>query len=127
MIKTFRSISLVISLLLILLFFSVAHANFANNPKSVSAYKFAIPLGLESEVNFWKKIYSEYTTRHAVIHDMRNLAIVYEVVYLGKKPMSRRTKERKLERKKEKYKKILRRIAKTKDKSLLMERGRAHV
>jgi len=119
LIKTFRSISLIISFLLIPLFFSVAHANFTNNPKSASAYKFVTPLGLEAEVNFWKKIYSEYTTHHAVIHDMRNLAIVYEVVYLGKKPMSRRTKERKLERKKEKYKKILRRIAKTKDKSLL--------
>ena len=119
MIKTLRSFSLTISFLLVLLFFSVAQASFTNNPKSVGAYKFVTPLGLEAEVDFWKKIYSEYTTRHAVIHDMRNLAIVYEIVYLGNKPMSRRTKERKLERKKEKYKKILRRIAKTKDKSLL--------
>jgi len=50
---------------------------------------------------------------------MRNLGIVYEVVYLGKKPLSRRVKERKLDRKRAKYKKILKRIAKTKNKSSL--------
>lgn len=50
---------------------------------------------------------------------MRNLGIVYEVVYLGEKPLSRRSKERKLEKVKKKYKQILRRINKTKNKSSL--------
>ena len=50
---------------------------------------------------------------------MRNLGIVYEVVYLGNKPLSRRVKERKLDKKRTKYKKILKRIAKTKNKSSL--------
>ena len=50
---------------------------------------------------------------------MRNLGIVYEVVYLGNKPLSRRVKERKLDKKRAKYKKILKRIAKTKNKSSL--------
>ena len=50
---------------------------------------------------------------------MRNLGIVYEVVYLGNKPLSRRVKERKLDIKRAKYKKILKRIAKTKNKSSL--------
>jgi len=54
-----------------------------------------------------------------VVHDIRNLDIVYEVVYLGEKPLSRRARERKLEKTKKKYRNILRRIAKTKNKAQL--------
>ena len=50
---------------------------------------------------------------------MNDLGIVYEVVYFGKKHLSRRAKDRKLEKIKAKYKRILRRIAKTKNKSKL--------
>ena len=98
---------------------SVANANFSYETHTLSNYHFTTPPGLADPVNFWKKIYSEYTTKHAVIHDMRDLAIVYEVVYLGDKPLSRRARERKLEKVKGKYKKILRRIAKIKNKSSL--------
>ncbi|MED5353351.1 MAG: LysM peptidoglycan-binding domain-containing protein, partial [Nitrospinota bacterium] len=119
MIKTIRSFALILALFLSLLFFSFAHASFAHKTNSINKYKFTTPPGLTTEVDFWIKIYSEYSTRHAVIHDMRNLGIVYEVVYLGNKPLSRRGKERKLDRKRAKYKKILKRIAKTKNKSSL--------
>ena len=54
-----------------------------------------------------------------MVHDIRNLDIVYEVVYLGEKPLSRRARERKLEKTKKKYRNILRRIAKTKNKAQL--------
>ena len=54
-----------------------------------------------------------------MVHDIRNLEIVYEVVYLGEKPLSRRARERKLEKTKKKYRNILRRIAKTKNKAQL--------
>ena len=30
---------------------------------------FSVPSGLESRVNFWKLVYSKYTTNHAIIHD----------------------------------------------------------
>jgi len=76
---------------------------------------FPVPPGLESKVEFWTKVYSEYTTRHAIIHDAGNVEIVYEVVYLGEKPMSRRSRDRKLEKIKSKYRKILRALAKIKD------------
>ena len=104
MIKTIRSFALILALFLSPLFIPVAHASFAPKSNSINKYNFTTPAGLNAEVNFWKKIYSEYTTRHAVIHDMRNLGVVYEVVYLGSKPLSRRVKERKLDRKREKYK-----------------------
>ena len=45
--------------------------------------------------------------------------IVYEVVYLGEKRLSRKARERKLGKVKKKYRNILRKIAKTKNKSSL--------
>jgi membrane-bound lytic murein transglycosylase D len=49
-------------------------------------------------VEFWKKIYTQYTTRQVVIHDDEDLAIIYDVVDLdggGKKPV--RERKRKIE------------------------------
>lgn len=34
---------------------------------------------LRNKVEFWKKIYTEYTTRQSVVHDARDITIVYEV------------------------------------------------
>ncbi len=86
---------------------------------TLNEYHFATPPGLQSKVEFWKKIYSEYSTKHVVIHDIRDLDIVYEIVYLGEKPLSRRDRGRKLKKIKAKYKVILRKIAKTKNKASL--------
>jgi len=119
LIKTIRSVGLALALFLAPFCLSVANANFSYETHTLSKYHFTTPPGLADPVNFWKKIYSEYTTRHAVVHDMRNMGIVYEVVYLGDKPLSRRSRERRLEKVKKKYKQILRRINKTKNKSSL--------
>jgi membrane-bound lytic murein transglycosylase D len=119
LIKTIRSVGLALALLLAPFCLSITHANFSYETHTLNEYHFTTPPGLADPVNFWKKIYSEYTTRHAVIHDMRDLGIVYEVVYLGDNPLSRRSRERKLEKVKKKYKQILKRINKTKNKSSL--------
>ena len=100
-------------------FLGNASASFSYEVHTLSQYHFSTPPGLQNKVEFWKKIYSEYSTKHAVVHDIRNLEIVYEVVYLGEKPLSRRARERKLEKTKKKYRNILRRIAKTKNKAQL--------
>jgi len=119
LIQTIRKIGLVLALFLTPIYLPAAHASFSYETHTLSSYHFTTPPGLTDEVNFWKKIYSEYTTRHAVVHDMSDLGIVYEIVYLGEKPLSRRSKEKKLDKIKAKYKKILRRIAKVKNKSTL--------
>ena len=119
MIQIIRKIGFIFALFLALICLPVANANFPPETHTLSNYNFKTPPGLIDQVNFWKKIYSEYTTQHVVIHDMNDLGIVYEVVYLGKKHLSRRAKERKLDKIKAKYKRILRRIAKTKNKSKL--------
>jgi len=96
-----------------------ASASFSYEVHTLNKYHFSTPPGLQSKVEFWKKIYSEYSTKHAVVHDIKNLDVIYEVVYLGEKPLSRRARERKLEKTKKKYRNILRKIGKTKDKTKL--------
>ncbi|MFQ5449903.1 MAG: LysM peptidoglycan-binding domain-containing protein [Nitrospinaceae bacterium] len=98
---------------------SPAFANLPDNIHTLSEYNFSVPPGLEDQVDFWKKIYTKYTTDYAVIHDSRDLKIIYEVVYLGGDKFSRRNKERKLNRVKAKYRKILRKLAKKKNKAFL--------
>lgn len=100
---------------------TTVHASFTKEIHTLHHYHFSTPLGLESKVRFWGKIYSEYSTSHAVIHDMDNLDIIYEVVYFknGLNKISRRTKERKLERIKRKYRNILLQIARSKNPATL--------
>ena len=97
-----------------------AQANLNREVHSLHHYHFSTPAGLESKVEFWKKIYSEYSTDHYVVHDIDNLGIVYEIVYIknGSK-FSSRAREKKLDRVKRKYKKLLLKISRTKQKNSL--------
>ena len=75
--------------------FSPALAAPSQGTQSLSEYHFSIPSGLESKVEFWKKVYSKYTTNHAIVHDVDNLDIVYEVVSLkNRSKLSRRARDR---------------------------------
>lgn len=93
-----------------------SYASIPHEVHTLSKYHFTAPPGLQSKVEFWKKIYTEYSTKHVVIHDIKKLDVVYEIVYLGEKRLSRKAKERKLGKVKKKYRNILRKIAKTKNK-----------
>jgi peptidoglycan lytic transglycosylase D len=107
--------------------FSQALGNTPKKIHTLNEYDFSVPPGLEIQVNFWKKIYSEYPSDYAVVHDIQNLDVIYEVVYLGGKSLSRRAKDRKLRKVKDKYKKILRKLARKKNKSILTgEEKRVH-
>ena len=111
--------TLIFSLVFLSVTWGFSYASIPHQVHTLSEYHFSTPPGLQNKVEFWKKIYSEYSTKHAVIHDIQDLDIVYEVVYLGEKKLSRRTRERKLERIKRKYRNILRKISKSKNKSAL--------
>jgi membrane-bound lytic murein transglycosylase D len=50
---------------------------------SPDANLFHIPPSLRSNVNFWKRIYTEFTTNQMVIHDKNNLNIVYDAVNMN--------------------------------------------
>ncbi|HIF03558.1 MAG TPA: LysM peptidoglycan-binding domain-containing protein [Nitrospinaceae bacterium] len=97
-----------------------AHANLNREVHTSQQYHFSTPVGLESKVEFWKKIYSEYSTDHYVVHDIDNLGIIYEIVYIknGSK-LSSRAREIRLDRVKKKYKKLLLKISRTKQKHSL--------
>jgi len=104
-------------LFLIFIFFSqgYAHANLNREVHTLHHYHFSTPVGLESKVEFWKKIYSEYSTDHYVVHDMDNLGIIYEIVYIkNSSKISRRAREYRLGKVKRKYRKLLQQIARTK-------------
>jgi len=78
---------------------------------------FPEPEPLKHMVNFWMDIYTRYDTNEVVIHDTRNLDIVYEVVDLDVKlgpAASRRAKNRYMEKRRAYYAKILKRLGRQK-------------
>jgi membrane-bound lytic murein transglycosylase D len=87
------------------LFLLVAGAANANNEAH-----FPRPQELERDVDFWISIFTRYTTREGVLHDNRNLAIVYEKIDLPENA-SRRTRNRLSKERREYYRKILRTLA----------------
>ena len=78
-------------------------------------FDFTVPVALESRVNFWKKVYTQHSTKHAIIHDQDNLDIIYDVVYLGEKSLSSRSRHRKLKPHIRKFKTILRKLSRIKN------------
>jgi membrane-bound lytic murein transglycosylase D len=78
-------------------------------------FDFTVPVALESRVNFWKKVYTQYSTQHAIIHDQDNLDIIYDVVYLGDRTLSSRARHRKLKPHVRKFQRTLRKLARVKN------------
>lgn len=68
---------------------------------------------IKPNVAFWKKVYSQYTTSHGLIHDNLDLSIVYEVVDLRPqdRPGARRHNRHLIRKVKDKYRKILNDLA----------------
>ena len=78
-------------------------------------FDFTVPAALESRVDFWKKVYTQYSTQHAIIHDQDNLDIIYDVVYLGERTLSSRARHRKLKPRIREIQKTLRKLARIKN------------
>ena len=71
---------------------------------------FPRPAELQRDVNFWLSVFTEYTTGEGVLHDNRNLAVVYERVALPAS-VSRRERQRISDRRRQHYKTILQALA----------------
>jgi membrane-bound lytic murein transglycosylase D len=56
--------------------------NFANQNSALgwAPDAFKVPAGLEERVQFWKSIYTQYTTDQGVLHDSLHVAVVYGAV-----------------------------------------------
>jgi membrane-bound lytic murein transglycosylase D len=68
------------------------------------------PPGLERDVQFWVRVYTEVTTNGGFIHDDRNLAVVYEKIQFPQ-DLSPKERQKLVEDAKDKYVAALRRIA----------------
>jgi len=71
---------------------------------------FPQPAALDRDVGFWVAIFTEYSTSEGVLHDNRNLAVVYEKIDLPANA-SRRTRNRESKTRREHYQAILRTLA----------------
>ncbi len=84
---------------------------------------FPRPAAIEPQIRFWTRIYSEVDRGGGLIHDSTHMSVVYEAIRLPE-GLSRRARERQVERTKDRYAAILRKIAKSKRSSLSIEEAR---
>jgi membrane-bound lytic murein transglycosylase D len=84
---------------------------------------FPVPDGMQPDVDFWIDIFSHYTTGQGVLHDNRNLAVVYERVDLPA-TLERRERQRRVSKRREHYQAILRTLANGKRKNLSDDEAR---
>lgn len=68
---------------------------------------------LQTNFDFWKKVYTEYSLDQGVIHDSWNVAIIYEVVDLvdEDQPNAHRINKKRIKRAQERYTNILNKLA----------------
>lgn len=79
----------------------------------LSAENFPVPDAIQPNVSFWVKVYSEYTTTQAIVHDSKDLNIIYDVIELKPYDARRARKINRLRMKntRAKYQRILKRLA----------------
>jgi membrane-bound lytic murein transglycosylase D len=69
---------------------------------------FPFPETLKPQLEFWKKVFTEYTSKQAVIHDRRHVGIIYTVIDLTEKQIySERARKKEIRSVINKYKHIL--------------------
>lgn len=81
------------------------------------------PKELEPDIRFWTRVYTEITTDQGFIHDDRYLGIVYTIVDL-EHGISRRQRNRFVNKIRDRYKDILLRLARESHKNLTEEERR---
>lgn len=84
---------------------------------------FPQPAALDRDVNFWVSIFTKYSTKEGVLHDNRNLGVVYESVPLPDSS-SRRARQRASSNRRKHYQAILRTLASGKRDNLTTEEQR---
>lgn len=75
-----------------------------------AASPFVRPSELEPDVRFWTRVYTEVTTNGGFIHDDRHLGVVYEVVTFPQ-ALTPSARAKRVERAKDGYRAILKRLA----------------
>ncbi len=84
---------------------------------------FPVHASMRPNVEFWKKIYSEYPSTKGVLHDSNNLKIIYDVIDLKPHgPGSSRINRKRIKKAKNHYQTILEKFAQGKSPSTRGER-----
>lgn len=84
---------------------------------------FPLPPELEPNVRFWTRIYTDVPTTAGLLHDSVELDVVYETLHFPE-GLSRRSRDRKVQRTKKKTRAILRQLAKGKRTGLSADEAR---
>jgi membrane-bound lytic murein transglycosylase D len=84
---------------------------------------FPRPAGLEGDISFWRRIFGEIHSDQALLHDNRNLSVVYETVTIPPNASSR-TRHKVADKARDRYRKILRTLATGKRSGLSNEEQR---
>ena len=78
-------------------------------PLTAHADSIPRPEGIQSDVNFWIRVYTEVTTNEGLLHDERNLAVVYDTLKFGAGGSSRE-RQRMVDERRDRHIAALRRI-----------------
>jgi len=106
--KIIRTQTVILSILILGMVLYSIHANADTVSGTFPEYD-----SIRPNISFWKKIYTEYPTTNGVIHDKRNLGIIYEVIELKDRNHhgSRKINRDRIKKAKKKYKLILAKLA----------------
>ncbi len=92
-------------------------------PAAADTSHFPRPAELEPDIGFWLTVFSEYTSDQGILHDNRNLAVVYEHLNIPAS-VSRRERNRRAEVRRKHYKSVLSTLARGKRDKLTAEEKR---
>jgi membrane-bound lytic murein transglycosylase D len=99
------------------------------NSSFASENDFPLYPAIADNVRFWEKVYSEYTLSQGVVHDRNDLGIVYAVItlqYPGRRG-ARRANQRRIDQVKDRYRRILLKLARGGKPSSFEERRVLHL
>lgn len=82
----------------------------AKSPRIEFSQVFPVPDGLSEQIDFWKQIFTQYSTRQVVIHDDWYLDVIYAVVDLDEYP-SRKAGRQAVQEARKTYRELLARVA----------------
>lgn len=68
---------------------------------------------LKSNVAFWKKVYTQYSSKQGILHDSSDVSVIYEIIDLvdQQKPNARKINEARIRESKRKYENIVEKLA----------------
>jgi membrane-bound lytic murein transglycosylase D len=84
---------------------------------------FPLPEELQSDVDFWVSVFTRYSTGEGVLHDNRNLAVVYERIDMPA-GISRKERNRRVKKRRDALIRVLQRLADGKRDNLSAEEAR---